>query len=436
MFNWPIKFVGVEKFKWPTKTDKLGVHCRLDEAGEVFGLDHLSDSPASVCLHLPPGLCLFRRFAVTGLSAKEIEPALMLWAEESLPEPTGNYALDSWVISPAIRGLVAVPRILLDQARQKINEAGTSLGMLRVPELLPPTDSQPTVIFWATPENLLACFWDQQVLYEWQSFPPGPPSHAMLEQADAICKVAPACLHRYETATDTDKPWSEARSIWPHANVITTGPFDPTAQQHLQDAGPEFRSYVHESEGHAMTGGDKMRLGLAVAGACLAGLFLFHSDISYRERQVKQMRHQVSLLKIKANRSEKLAARSGRTLRQVRELRAMTIERNGIMKVLQILGESLPPRVKIETISVERNGTAALDGIAETEVDISAFLRRLRGSPLVHDLSLSFSQKDTQLKGDQALVRFRLEARWAHPLLTLPETEQAAPRRTGTEIET
>ena len=422
--------------KWPTKSVQPTIHCHLDEAGEISGLDNLADSPLPVCLHLPPGLCLLRQLAVTGLNAKEIESALMLWAEESLPEPMDHYALDSWVISPATHGLVAVPRARLDRARQTIKEAGASLATLRIAELLPPTDSQSTVIFWATPKSLLACFWDQQVLYEWQSFPPGPPTRAMLEQIDAICKVTPERLYQYGSIVGIDKPWNEARSIWPNAEFVTTGLFDPMIRQHLQDVGPTFYSYVHESEGYAVTGGDKMRLGLAVAGACLAGLFLFHADISYREQQVDQLRHQVSLLKIKANRSEKLAARSGITLRQVRELRAMTIERNGIMKVLQTLGESLPPRVKIENINVERSGAMALDGIAETEIDISSFLERLRSSPLVRDLSLSFSQKDTEKEGDQALVRFRLEARWEQPLLTLPETKQSAPKRAKTVIET
>ena len=104
-------------------------------------------------------------------------------------------------------------------------------------------------------------------------------------------------------------------------------------------------------------------------------------------------------------------------------------ERNGVIKVLQTLSDSLPPRVKLENISVERSGATALDGIAETEVDVSTFLERLRGSPLIRDLNLSFSQKDTKKTGVQALLRFRLEARWTQPLLTLPETEASAPQK-------
>ena len=316
MFRWPPNFFNVEMFKWPGRTVQYSIHCRLDEAGEIFGLDCLAESPPPVCLHLPPGLCLLRRLTVTGLTAKEIESALMLWAEESLPEPIDNYALDSWVISPDNQGLVAVPRAPLDQTRQKLLAAGASLGRLQIPELSPPADPLPAVIFWVTTNNLLACFWDKQVLHEWQSFPPGPPTRAMLEQANAICKVAPIYLYRYGSTAGTDKQWKEASPIWSNAEFITSEAFDPTT--HLQDAGPTFLSYVNESERQPVPGADKVRLGLAIAGACLASLFLFHSDISYRERQVEQLRHHVSLLKIKANRSEKLAARSGKTLRTQR----------------------------------------------------------------------------------------------------------------------
>lgn len=265
MFKWLSNIINLENLKWPGKTVQHSVHCRLDETGKIFGLDHSADSPVLVCLHLPPGLCLFRRLAATGLTAKEIEPALILWAEESLPEPIDNYALDSWVISPDIRGLVAVPRAPLDQALQKITEAGATLGRLRVPELLPPVDPQPTVIFWDTPKNLLACFWNQQVLYDWQSFPSGPPTRAMLEQADAISKTAPKYLHRYGSNSGSDKSWSEAISIWPNAELITSELVDLTAQQNLQDAGPVFHSYVHESENQPVTGVDKIRLGLTIA---------------------------------------------------------------------------------------------------------------------------------------------------------------------------
>ena len=429
MFKWPPNAFNVEMIKWPGKTVQLNVHCRLNEADEISGLDNSTESPTAVCLHLPPGLCLLRQLAVTGLTAKEIESALMLWAEESLPEPVDNYALDNWVISPDIRGVVAVPRAPLDQARQKLLAAGATLRILQVPELLPPADPQPAVIFWDTPKNLVACFWEQQVLYGWQSFPPGPPTRAMLEQASAICKTAPTSLHWYGSTTDNDKPWKETSSIWPNADSINSELFDPSTQQHLQIAGPTFHSYIDESENQPVAGTDKIRMGLAIGGACLAGLFLFHADISYRERQVEQLRHHVSLLNVKANRSEKLAARSGKTLRQVRELRAMTIERNGIMKVLQTLSDSLPPRVKIENISVERSGATALDGIAETEVDVSTFLERLRSSPFIRELNLSFSQKDSKKKGGQALLRFRLEAHWAQSLLTLPEADAPAPRK-------
>ncbi|MCP4964989.1 MAG: hypothetical protein GY926_07120 [bacterium] len=407
-------------FQWPSRRIQTSVHYRLDEAGRLVALDPSADPSAPACVHLPPGLCLLRRLSVTGLRANEIEPALALWAEESLPDPVENYAWDSWVISADVRGLVAVPRAPLDQARKTLEQAGTSLRALRVPELCAPVQAESAVIFWATPEGVLACFWDQQVMYEWQSFPSGPPTRAALEQAAALCQSPPARVYRYGPTGGGGEAWGEVHAVWPNAEWIPIDTFDPAAQP-PHDSGPAFRNYLHEFQRQPATGADKRRLGLALAGACLTGFFLFHADVAYREQQVEQLRHQVSLLKIKANRSEKLAARSGKTLRQLRALRAMTIERKGVTNILQVLGDSLPPRVKIETLSVERSGMTALDGIAETELDITSFLQRLRLSPLLRDARLSFSEKETDRKGGQALVRFRLEVRWAQPLLSLPE---------------
>ena len=414
-------------FKWPGKDVKPTVHYRMDEAGGLTALDQSADSAARACVHLPPGLCLLRRLPVTGMSAKEIEPALALWAEESLPDPVEDYAWDSWAIDPDHRGLVVVPRAPLDQARQKLLEAGAILSALRIPELRPPVQRDQSVVFWTAPDGLLACFWDQQVLYEWLSLPPGSPTLTTLQQADVLCKSAPAHVYRFGSARGGEASWDAVRSVWPDAKFGATETYDPVAQQPLLDHGPAFDSYVHELQRSPATSADKLRLGVAVTGAVLTGLFVFHADVAYRERQVEQLRHQVSLLKIKANRSEKLAARSGSALRQVRALRAMTVERNGVTKILQVLGDSLPPRVKIESIGVERSGATALDGVAETEVDISSFLERLRLSPLLREASLSFSEKDTEDKSDQALIRFRLEARWAQPLLSLPKAEVGKP---------
>ena len=100
--------------------------------------DAVQRRAAPVILHPPPGLCLLRRLSVTGLGAREIEAALALWAEESLPEPVQHYYLDSWVIDDDSRALAALPREPLDRAREQLAAGGGRLAGIRVAELRPP----------------------------------------------------------------------------------------------------------------------------------------------------------------------------------------------------------------------------------------------------------------------------------------------------------
>ncbi len=409
------------------KSDREWVHVTLDELGNLpdvpQALGRRREESLQVCLHLMPGQGLLRRLSVGTLSPKDIEPALELWAEESLPLPIEEYYLDSWNIPTDMRGLVALPREPLSRARQQLVAAQAQLTVVRVPELRPPIDARSGVILWETPVGLLVCLWQHHSLYDWQSFLNGQSTRAIAEQMAACCREVPAFVYVNGSGSEIIQIRSELESMWPHVECTETGGLDgPITDRHYLP-GPAIASFLEEEQQQAATVTEKFHLGLALTGVLIAALFLFFANVTYLQQQVEAQQHHMSLLKIRANRSEKVAARIGDTMRKVRELRTMTTERQGLLQVLKELSEALPSRVKLDNFTVERDGTTAMDGMAETELDISAMLERFRRSSLFREPNLTYIQKDTKRDKTQALIRFRLETRLAQPLLNLPSEE-------------
>ena len=428
------------------------MHVELNHEGELIGLPGGAQAAlrGPVCLHLPPGSCLLRVLNVAGMNRKEIAPALALLAEASLPLPPDQYYTDSWQIGPELHALAALPSEPLDRARGRVAAAGGRLAAVRVPELCPPPvgpsaagprPARPhaALVLWSMPEpgGLLACLWRGQTLYRWQHFPQRLPRQALLEQLAANADPAPAAVYLNWMRSELD-PWAELDAVWPQAEVIETWDWDLAERARRFGPGPQLQSFLRQEQRRTASRSDKLRLGLALGGAVCTALFLFFAEVAYLERQAEQLRHQVSLLKVKANRSEKVAARSGQTLRRIRELQALAVERRGVLEALKALTDALPARVRLERINVERGGATALDGLAETELDVSNLLENLSQAPLLTEPRLTFTQKE-ETRGDTstpALIRFRLEARLAEPLLAPVGVPAAgAPAAAGSQEE-
>lgn len=408
---------------WRRDKARRYAHVEVSPEGELIGPPGGAQTTlrGPVCLHLAPGSCLLRTLNTAAMNRKEIAPALELLAEASLPLPPDQYYTDSWQIGPELHALAALPRGPLDRARDRIAAAGGRLAAVRIPELCPPPAGSPAVlVLWSMPEpgGLLACLWRGQTLYRWQHFPQRLSRRALLEQLAAGADPAPATIYLNWMRSELD-PWPELGAVWPQAEVVETWGWTAAERARRFGPGPQLQSFLQQAQRRPASRADKLQLGLALGGVACAALFLFFAEVDYLERQAEQLRHQVSLLKVKANRSEKVAARSGQTLRRIRELRALAVERRGVLEVLKALTEALPARVRLERINVERGGATALDGLAETELDVSNLLENLSQTPLLTEPRLTFTQKE-ETRGDTstpALIRFRLEARLAEPLL-------------------
>lgn len=400
----------------------------LDKSGEITdlvrSLARQGKKSKRICLQLLPGHCLLRRLSLSSLNTHEIQSALEMWADESLPEPAEDYYLDNWMISPETHGLAAIPREPLQKARQALTDKGLKLVSLHVPELCPPRPSSTGIVLWPTDHGTLVCFWRDHVLYDWQSFLSNISARALSEQVAAICLEAPAFIYLNEMGSD-EVIRSELLSAWPDADIVDIDSHSQQTADSTFNTRLTFDSYIKEQEQLSATGQEKKKLWLALVATAVAGLFLLFANVTQLEREVRELEHQVSLLKVRALRSEKVASRTGDALKKVRELRAMTTERQGIMTVLKALSDSMPPRTRLDNFTVERNGNASLDGVAETELDVSTLLEKFERTSLFLNPNLTFIQKEEALDGAKPLVRFRLEALIAQPLLSLPSVDES-----------
>jgi len=407
-------------------------HVRVDGAGEpVLESSLPGQQPTGgpgVCLDLAPGLVFLRRIRSEGVSGKELESLLRLLAEESLPEDLSAYHVATWPISEAERGLAALPRGVISHVQERLPQGSGRIMDVSVPELRVPRDPRPGIVLWETSSGLFAGVWQGKQLCDWQVFPLAMAGQTVAERLDILSPAEPAWAMMNSSSLDVAPYRAALTESWVDLEFVQFKGEDPASlDQHLGASLP-FESLLRAEELQPATAKDKWRLGMALAGVVGAGLFLFFADVMRLEARVEQLRHQVSLQKVQANRSAQVAARVGTVLQELNDLRAMTVERHGVLQTLKELEEDLPAGVKLANIGIERSGVVLLEGFARSELDVTVFLQRLGQSGSFINPRLIFVQKEsrTQEGESQVLLRLRLEMGLREPLLRLPEPDEEA----------
>lgn len=402
----------------------------VDSEGEASGLDRIAASagkgPHDICLILPPGMVLLRKVEAPGLDHKALEASLLLKAEESLPAGLEEYCLDTWSIDDQAMGLAALPVEPLRRARREIGRRLGPITRIRVPELLPP-DRGTGLAIWSTRSGLTVCRWEANRLCEWHIFPKGMPTETLGNLISAVCPTSPAWAAFDESASAAADLQQAVHHAWPNARILSLA-------EKKQDwsappsSGSAFESFLREEARQPASTAQKLRLALMVSGAVVAGLFFLFSEVGYLQRRTAQLSHQVSLLKVQANRSGQVASRIGDALQELNELKALTVERRGILYLLQALSNALPGQVKLVGLSVERSGSVSMEGLARSELDITLLLDELGRSSMFDEPRLTFTQKETGTQADSsgAMLRFRVETRLRGPLVRLPKAPDEA----------
>ncbi len=403
------------------------LHLQLDKSGVISDLEQGLPPGRRVLLHLPPGMVLFRRHEAPGLSQRRLKSALRLWASESLPLELDQYYLDQWPIPPAGYGLAALPRAMLDQARHQIEARQGRLAAVVAPELLPPKEPQPAVVLWRAHHTLLAMQWKWQRLVNWIALPASLSRAQIVELLHGFFRVAPKEVVISRRLLD-DQPLIDAcRQRWPRCRISPQAADD----DHPLQAFPllEFPGFLRQDEFVPATSSDRVRLASMGLAAVLGGFVYLYGETAYLERLLAHQHYATSMLKIRANRSEQIAGRSTAVVQAINDLRLMTVDRYSVMAVLKTLAESLPGRVKLESLNIERSGALILNGVAETEVDLSNLLRKLAYVPQFLSPRLTFSQQQAAEDEDQEqpVIGFRVELRLAEPLLQLPKDPDDEP---------
>ncbi len=382
-------------------------------------------------LQLAAGLCLLRKVSVAGLSKKELEAALQLWAAESLPLPLQHYYLHDWQISSEESGLAAIPRGFLSGEREKLYRAGKKVASLRVQELCEPGDRRAGLIFWSLSSGCLACFWRDGRLIDWQSFPDTLSAEFVVAQLATAGRLQPEWILLMPAVSESGQRingvadeaiLSQAKRRWPRAQCDSMGHWSEKQRDDWFGAGPAFEQFVFEHKFAPATTADKWRLGIAVAAVAAAASLLLMSDLQQREAEAELLRQHDAVASVKARRSEQVASRSGQTLQQVYELRALTVERKGVLEALREVADTLPPTIKLEAFTIDRIGQIELEGSAETEIDISTLIQRLGKSSSMRNPVLAFAQKG-KATDQQArpVIQFRIEISRDAPLLKSSE---------------
>ncbi len=399
---------------------------RIDTEGEIPGMEQAEAAAQTgrldVCLVLSPGMVLLRRVDAEGLDAKTLEASLWLKAEETLPAGLDDYYLDTWSISQGAKGLAALPRKPLQHARQQIAHRIGPVTRVLVPELHTPNDARTGVSFWTGTSGLVACVWEGLRLVHWQAFTGRLPFEAMVDLTAALLPKPPKWIALDENAAAVPGLRASLSEAWPGVQFLNADDMGEDTREGT-DAAMSFEAFLREVEMQAASGVDKWRLGLMLSGALVAGLFLLFAEVRHLERKVTRMQHQVSLLKVKANRSGQVAMRIAHSRRELDELQAMTVERKGVLYLLRALGDTLPAQAKLVAIGVERTGAVAVEGVVATELDITLFLEEIGRSAVFKDPRLTFTQKEDRTQAEP-LVRFRMEMHLSTPLLRLPEAPE------------
>ena len=400
---------------------------RMDSAGRTpeLGSDGsaVGDAGQDVCLLLPPGLVVLRRLEAQGLDEKSLLASLRLHAEETLAADLDEYYVDTWLISEREAGLAAIPNKPLRRARRHLARQHLSIARVLVPELQLPTMRPGSgLAVWDCGGERLLCLWQSGRLSNWLALPRDIAVEAVLDFVASISPAAPQWIAMEEGGASDPDLRAALEQAWPRAEVVAA-PGDSLDPAAAYDGALEFKAFLQEQAARPASTRQKWRLALMFGAVLVSGLFFLFAEVRHLENQLEWLRHQVSLSKVKANRSGQIAARISQAVEELGELKPMTVERRGVLYVLKALRNALPGRVKLVSMSLERRGGVALEGIADTEAEITLLLGELGRSPVFADPRLTFTQKEgrAQVGSSGASLRFRVEARLPKPLGWFPQ---------------
>ncbi|OSM07335.1 putative Fimbrial assembly family protein [Magnetofaba australis IT-1] len=363
------------------------------------------------------GQLLLRRLDCQGVEPKGLSEFLALTAEETLPQGVDAYAIDHWRIDENHVCLAALPRDAMQTSLADQRIDGAQVTRVWMPELRTPPGQGVRLVLRHAAQRLSAYVWRDNILIDWCIFNAERQRTLALQWINQAAPEPPARVF-VSGCSDPTLMAQTFAALWPRATVeeYDFNAFDPSQ---TLCAGVTFTAFLKELDNLPTDAGAKLRLGAAVAGFAAALLFLGFANLLTLEEQVQALERQVSTLKMRANRSNQVASRIGELTQQLDEIKTLTTERISALRALGAIGDTMPGAVALERIAIERSGLIALEGVADSELEVGHLLWRLSNADLFEDVRTPLLQKGENQ--DQAQVKFRIEMRLIAPLLTMPE---------------
>lgn len=407
----------------------------VDQLGTPIENEHSTElrrgKNTPTCIVLPTFVSIMRSADCKGVDkSDEQRAAIRLWAEESLANHLEDYVLDYWNPTKETCAVVAVPRAIVQSAREHLKKSNHTLANIIVPELLAPKASGSTFVIWFSDHALMICQWRDQVLREWHVLPYQLGHDRISEILQINSLFGPDNLMLLgEDVTQFDVNTRIQDWGW-DSTVETSDDWYSIKDQFQYDL--HFDECINETKYLPAEPSQWYRLAAGAAALCVSLTFFAYANLHFLNREAQQLEDEVSKLRISAHRSDEVAFRISESLDRVNAFNALTIERRGAVHIVHAISEKLPDDVRFNTMSISRQGKVVIDGEAKNELGPTVFLTNLGVIDLVDEPKLRFSEQQRQASGSTvsrsseqgSATKYQIEFNTLAPLLSLPSTEE------------
>ncbi|MGE4557980.1 MAG: PilN domain-containing protein [Desulfovibrionaceae bacterium] len=150
-----------------------------------------------------------------------------------------------------------------------------------------------------------------------------------------------------------------------------------------------FRACLNRWEQRPLTPKQYLRLGINVACAVLSGLMLFLAAMHMDHQETNALGDAASRLKVLAARSDGATARVRDYAARIREIHKYTVDKPFVSHMFRALVDSTPKLVKLNTVRLAPDGEITLEGEAQNEVSLIAFLENLSATDVFDNAVLA-----------------------------------------------
>jgi Tfp pilus assembly protein PilN len=132
-----------------------------------------------------------------------------------------------------------------------------------------------------------------------------------------------------------------------------------------------------------------LRLGVNIGCAVLSGLMLFLAAMHMDRQETNALENAANRLKVLAARSDGATNRVRDYAKRIREIHKYTVNKPFVSHMFESLANSTPKQVKLNTVRLAPDGETTLEGEAQNEVSLIAFLENLSATEIFDNAILA-----------------------------------------------